>query len=752
MKILKTPLARHFGLFFLTLFFSKTAFSQTADNRELFRYRAVKTTENIQIDGLLDENCWQNAAVATGFAMKWPNDVGNPQNGTVVKVAFDGEQLYVAATLDDPDGYVINTLKRDMNFFDSDCFLVAIDPVGKKSNGYLFGLSAAGVQGEGLISADEDDPDGNWDQKWRSEVVKTATGWQLEMAIPFQILKYPAGQNQWGIQFIRGDQTLNEWSTWAKMPLNFNGFDLGWLGTLEFAEPPARQGGNATLIPYASGSLSNDYVEKTGWEAKPNLGLDAKIAVGSSMNLDLTLNPDFSQIEVDEQQTNLTRFDIFLPEKRTFFLENADLFGSFGIPPLRPFFTRTIGLDANGRAVPILGGARLSGNLNDRTRIGLMNMQTGKKGDEPATNFTAAALHRQVLSRSNLKFLFTNKQSFADKKPDKTDYGRNAGIEFTYRNKPGSFTAWATGHGSWHPLIEKNKPINSRLYNNTGIFIATKKVEALFDVLFCGEDYYNETGYNLRIDNYNPVLDESKRLGYIQYFNEINYYVYPKDNNSRITRHWFGIENLLFANGSDLKVNERFMRLRYFLMRRNTTSWQFRMDNTITNALYPFSFFDAEEGCENELPARRYDNTAFNVEYESDNRKNWFFNTSVWYGQFYNGHKLTVELDANFRISTIGRIALRFQENRLTFPDPFCDADLWSVAPRVEVFFNRNLFWTTFLQYNFQADNFNVNSRLQWRFKPMSDLFLVYTDNYRGTDLLKQNRGLVLKLNYWLNL
>src|SRR5690606_35236948 len=167
---------------------------------------------------------------------------------------------------------------------------------------------------------------------------------------------------------------------------------------------------------------------------KAKAGLDAKVAVSASLNLDLTVNPDFSQVDVDQQVTNLTRFSIFFPERRTFFLENADLFSEFGAPPFRPFFSRSIGLDHYARPIPILFGARLSGNLTEKIRIGVMNMQTGKQGETPAQNYTAAAIHRRIGSRSVIKGYYLDREIVGEKgeaRPSGTysGYGRNAGLE-----------------------------------------------------------------------------------------------------------------------------------------------------------------------------------------------------------------------------------------------------------------------------------------------------------------------------------
>lgn len=232
------------------------------------------------------------------------------------------------------------------------------------------------------------------------------------MKIPFKTIRYKYGINNWGINFSRSDQSINEISVWNKVPFNFSVSSLAFTGILVWDTPPKKPGVNISLIPYAIGGINRDNLkDETRWLYK--VGGDAKIAITSSLNLDITGNPDFSQVDVDRQVTNLTRFSLFFPEQGQFFLENSDLFARFGFTKICPFFSRRIGL-FNGEKVPIIAGARLSGKINRKVRIGAMNIQTAgsSKLNIEAQNYSVGALQWQAFGRSSFGLIFVNRQGF----------------------------------------------------------------------------------------------------------------------------------------------------------------------------------------------------------------------------------------------------------------------------------------------------------------------------------------------------
>jgi Domain of unknown function (DUF5916)/Carbohydrate family 9 binding domain-like len=746
--------------FLVFIFVSSSVFSQTqemggAAYQQKYQLHIKKTSEPIKIDGLLADEGWSGAAIADNFAAHWPQDNVPLKRRTEVKMALDERYLYVAATCYDTSYHIIQTLKRDASFFDSDGFSVVLDPQNSKTNGFIFGVTPANAQSDDLLSSQNfGDLSGSWDNKWISATKVYKDHWTVELAIPFKTLRFDPAKKIWGLNFIRNDLKNNQYSTWTFIPVNFNGYDLGYTGSLHFDDVLPMVKGNVSLIPYSTGGLVKDNENNTNLKTTFGAGLDAKIAITPSMNLDLTANPDFSQIEVDKQVTNLTRFNIFFPERRTFFLENDDLFSSYGSPPFKPFFSRSIGLDQNARPIKIIGGARLSGNLDKNWRVGLLTMQTAAKDSSyPSQNFTAFSVNRKISKRSIIKGYMLNRQGFLSDKERKnnplSEYGRNAGMEFNYSNVAGNINAWAGYHVSQKPTITNQ---NNIVQFGGGYY--GRNLDFTLDLFQIGTNYYADMGFLNRVENYTYSLDSRGRiaqdtlirLGYRAVYNEVNYYIRPKA--SKINSHQFGVETFLVWNPNG-SFAERFNRVRYFIDFKNTSSLRFRFDDNDVQALFPFGFTDSQYP----LPSGEYKFTQYNVQYNSDYRKKFYYSVSARAGGFYNGTLNQLQADVTFRAQPWGNFAISFEQNDIKLPEPYGNDLLLLISPRIEINFSTQLFWTTFLQFNTQRNNFNINSRLQWRYKPLSDFFLVYTDNYFTDPLFKnKNRALVFKLNYWLTL
>ena len=708
-----------------------------------YKLTIKKTAETIKLDGELNETVWQTADIATDFWNKFPTDEGRPNRQTKVMLSYDAVNLYVAAVVYDTAPYVSPTLKRDLFTRQSDGFGIFLDPVNQRTNGFYFRVTPMNVQADDLITANTDNNDFSWDNKWFSATKIYADKWTLEMAIPFKTLRYQPGKTTWGINFVRIDQKSNQFSSWTHIPVNFRFVDFGWTGALNWDAPPPPPGSNMVFIPYATGALKENREDNQPLKPSFNAGFDGKIALTSSMNLDLTVNPDFSQIEVDRQVTNLTRFSIFFPERRTFFLENQDLFSNYGIPPIRPFYSRRIGLDDDGNVVPIIAGARLSGNLTKKMRIGVMNMQTQRKGDFAGQNYTAVSFNQQLLKRSSVKGYYLGHESFLNETEKLTrpldKYGRNAGTEFSYSNNKGDINAWGGYHISFKPGITgKNK------YVNWGAGYFGRNLTSFINLDYVGADYYTDMGFVNRIINHDDLRDTSIRLGFKEIFNQNQYTIYVKDK--KINRHEFGLENFIVWN-PDNTLNEANLNLSYNINFSNTAELNFGMDYQKVNLKYHTQFTDDAP-----LPPGAYAFTQFKAERISDKRKLFSYEAAIRAGKFYNGNYQQFTAVLNYRNQPHLNLSVDFEYNKLKFPAPYGNANLFLIAPKVEWGFNTKLFWTTYLQYNTQANNVNINSRLQWRYKPMSDLFLVYTDNYYSDPLFKnKSRALVFKLNYWLN-
>ncbi len=710
-----------------------------------FELHITPTNAPIKIDGVLDEPVWSAAGLAKDFHKKYPNDIGEAQSKTEVRFTYDDKNIYFGFKVYDSGAAISQSLKRDIGHDGGDGVGIMLDPLNQKTNGFFFVVSALNVQSEDqLNNSFQDKPSWSWDTKWFSATKDYGTYWIAEIAIPLKSLRFDPAQKHWGINFLRIDAKHNEYSPWTRVPTNFKSYDLGYTGVLHFPASPPKNSSNIILQPYITGNANEDKENGQKIQAAGTTGFDAKVAVNSSLNLDLTVNPDFSQVDVDQQVTNLTRFNIFLPEKRTFFLENSDLFSDFGIPPIRPFYSRSIGLDKDGNRIPILFGARLSGNIDPSTRIGVMDMQTGRQGNYSPENFAAFTVHKRVLKRSSIKTYFLNRENFisvADAKKNPLDrYGRNAGMSFEYSNPTGSVGSWATYNQSFKQGLSSEDK-----YVEAGFNLSSQHWNYIAVAGNVGKNYYTDMGFVQRIENYDEVRDTSIRVGFKNIFTQLGYQVMPtKGKLGRLTTQ---IEEYIVFN-PDNSMNESNAQFSVRAENKNTSGFEASLSNTTLNLLYPISITGGTP-----LPAVRYSFNQIELMYRTDFRKAFSFNSGITLGQFYNGTVQGATIGFMLRKQPHLNLGVRSEFNSIQLPGEYGSTNLILIQPRIEYNFNTQLFWTTFVQYNTQSNNFSINSRLQYRYKPMSDFFLVYTDNYFTDPMLKnKNRALVFKFNYWFNL
>ncbi len=714
----------------------------TAPNQRDFKLTIKSTKEVIKLDGVMDEAAWNTVEAVSNFIKKFPTDIGAPKKQTEVKYLFDDKNIYFGFKVYDSGTAITKSLKRDIGHDGNDGVGIILDPTNQQTNGFYFVLSTLNVQSEDQLSGSSSDGISySWDSKWFSMTKDYGNYWIAEIAIPFKSIRYDSENKNWGVNFVRIDAKNFEYSTWTKIATNFKSYDLGLTGLMQWETNPPVSTNNIIFLPYLTGGATSEK-ETAKTTTTGNAGFDAKIALNSSLNLDLTVNPDFSQVEVDNQVTNLTRFSIFLPERRAFFLENADLFANFGIPPIRPFYSRTIGLDKEGNKIPILFGARLSGNLTPNVRIGAMNMQTGRKDNYAPENFSAFTLQKRVLKRSLVKGYFLNRENFISVEEEKKNpldkYGRNAGLSFDYSNAEGTFGYWVNYNLSIKPTI---KDLNN--YYEFGTNYNTRKFGFVIDFANVDKNYYTDMGFVQRINNYDAIRDTSIRVGFKHIYTEVSYNILP--TKGKIGRIESSAQNSVIFN-PDNSFNEWESTFQLKSDFKNASSFRLRLSNNVTNLLFATSFTDGLP-----LPAQQYQYARFGMGYSSDARKLFGWATDWTFGQFYNGQVQSAGVGISWRNQPHLSLRLNAQLNNIQLPDAYGSTRLLLIAPRVEYNFNTKLFWTTFVQYNTQANNFNINSRLQYRYKPMSDFFLVYTDNYFTDPLFKnKNRALIFKLSYWL--
>ena len=746
---------------FLILFLSVGIFlpaQNGASNDGIFTYHIKKAKGKIVLDGNIDEADWQGAATADNFIQNFPSDTSHAEMKTIARATFDDQFLYISGVCYQPHKYTVQSLRRDFPNSSSDIFFVSIDPFRDKLNGFYFAVTPYGVQKEALLFTGSGGVDNNidWDNKWYCKATRLDDKFIVEMAIPFKTLRYKlttSGINEWDINFCRYTHTFNERSSWAPIPRNFRMIELTFSGKLIWDDAPPTPGKNFSIIPFALVGRSKDFEAGTQGNNDIEAGFDAKIGITPSLNLDLTVNPDFAQVEVDQQVTNLSRFELFFPERRQFFLENSDLFGTFGFRNVNPFFSRRIGLGSNVNTgenvrVPIIAGARLSGRINKDWRIGLLNMQTGKsvKFDLPATNFSTLAVQRRVGLRNSLGFIFVNKDEFKTKTPE-TKYNRVAGIDFNLATKDGMTDGKFFIHKSFSPTSSKGE------YAMAG-FVEHNSPKIVYDLSFenIGINYLADVGF-------------VPRNGYYRSEGSQQFVFYPKNKSSKQINNWrVGPDYDIFYGKLDKRVTDWDAGVFFRILFQNASEMQgalLRWDYT-----YLFEPFDPTNTGGAELPAgSSYTYFGNRLSYKSNPRKNFFFALNTRFGEYFNGRVGQYQTTWSYRMHTFGIVSIDASYTRINLPTPYSKADIWLIGPRAELSFSKSVFFNAFLQYNNQANNFNINARFQWRFKPVSDFFLVYTDNYFASDdplttiggkpvtaFMPKNRAIVAKLTYWFNL
>jgi hypothetical protein len=719
-------------LVLLAILFCTVAYSQKKN--EAYKLHIRKATAPIIVDGILDEADWLSADVAADFYMALPMDTSYANVRTEVRMTYDDVNLYLIALNFHavPGPNMVESLRRDFIFGKNDNFLLFMDTFEDQTNGFSFGANAAGAQWDGTMF-EGGKVDLSWDNKWYSHVSNDSVKWVFEMAVPFKTIRYKRGITQWGINFSRLDLKTTEKSAWAPVPRQFPTASLAYTGILVWDAPPPAPGINVSVIPYVLGGINRNFEKDTPTEYRQDFGFDTKIGITSSLNLDLTVNPDFSQVDVDRQVTNLDRFELFFPERRQFFLENADLFANFGYATIRPFFSRRIGLNA-----PIQYGARLSGKINKNWRIGAMDMQTGNVEEQglPDQNFAVIALQRKVFARSNIGMIFINKQSLNytpgidPEMPVYSQYNRNLGLEYNLASSNNIWTGKAFVLKSFQPDAQgqdltaaANLTYASRIWNIT------------WQQEYVGKNYLAEVGY-------------VPRQGYVKFTPQLSRWFFPKSK--KILSHGPILNANLFYD-TEMKPTDNESYMIYRVTFRTQSVWNTWVSNDYVKLLQPFD--PTNSGKDSLAAGTEHYWNAVGMEFTSKPQSVFTYALSTRFGGYYaNGERYNITADIGYRFQPYVSINLTGSYNDIRLPDPWGKTTFWLLGPRVDVTMTNTLFFTAFFQYNEQQNNINLNTRLQWRYRPASDLFIVYTDNYLPETFGVKNRALVIKFTYWWNI
>ncbi len=749
-------LMKHVVLLLILSFFFSSVVGQEQEKGADIQVK-LKQGEII-LDGILDEPSWQSAQVISGFYQYAPNDTIPALGETEIRVTYDDEFVYLSAKCySKGNKFQVPSLRRDYGFRATDNISFMLDAFNDKTNAYLFGMNAFGAQREAWISNGGRgfrDFDPSWDNKWEGESKIYDDHWICEVAIPLKIIKYKEGTKYFRFNAYRNDTQHNEMSIWVQRPRQIILMDMNFMGRLYWEKELENSTPNIAVIPYITGSVTRDFedLDQTSPKVTGNTGLDAKFSIGTNLNLDVTINPDFSQVEVDRQVTNLDRFEIFFPERRQFFLENADLFGSFGARFLNPFFSRRIGvgidtLTGNNIQNAIPGGIRLTGKLTDDFRLGVMSIQSSAQSDNdlPSYNYSVVAAEQRVFDRSTIAALVINKQAinYDDFGETNDAYDRTLGLEYRIRSKNNYWSGKSSVFKSLTPNEEEHKfsSFNFVRYNR-------RKYAIDFEGTVIGNGFDAEVGFVPRKDvlvfgpgfTYRTFPSKGAIVQNQYTIQARNFYKLAKDGNENFSS--FGLE-------------EQSLSFQYNAQMQDLTRLE---ANVQYNKLFLLNDFDPTRIQNDDIffsAGRVFENLSFQINYNTNRAKPFSAGGNFLVGKFFDGTRYQIRGEASYRFIPYGTITLESSFNRIDLEDPFETANLWLVSPRFDFTFTRAHFLSCLIQYNSQLDNLGLNARYQWRFAPASDLFVVYSDNLLMEGLQigeSRNRGIVLKMSYWLSL
>ncbi|MGB3587723.1 MAG: DUF5916 domain-containing protein [Tunicatimonas sp.] len=693
----------------------------------------------ITADGILDEAAWQQLTPYRNFQNFFPINEGPARLDTDVRIFQDGEYLNIALVYHDSLSEIrVNSLKRD-NYEDgfhlSDCVGVVIDPYGNQNRGYFFAVNGQGVQLDALI-ANYDDANLSWDALWESGYSVQGTDKVYEMKIPLSTFSYNESISDWNFQFYTRDAKDRMYTVWNKFERGFLQYDTRFLESIAIENLQPSELAKTTLIPSVTAGYERDVVAETEKVRKASIqpSVDVQYKISDGLRLDATLNPDFSQVEVDQQVTNLTRFNIVFPERRNFFIENSDMFTTLQLADdINPFYSRFIGASQD-----ILTGLKLSGNASSNTRIGLLNVQSKSDENETSENYTVASVKQQFGNNFSTTGYIINRQSTRDW-AFRDDFNRVVGLKANFLSINRKWSGFTTYSRSDSDGLSGDRHAFSAESNYT-----TRTLSFSTKVNTVGKNYLTDIGFVPRISNYDALRDTVIREGYTQFSQSLAINHFPQNQNF--------IQSYRPVNASvDLYWDEQgeVYEANYFY---NTGLFFANQTSTYLSIFYDdiqlkYAFDPLRNG--NLINPGHYKNSAIRVGYNSDYTRNIYGSANLQFGSFYGGNRTRLEGTLGYRFLPLLNVVLNHEYNTLTFDELGSQhLNLFSLA--TEIFFSNRLNWTTYVQYNEQIHNFNINSRLQWEYKPLSFVYLVFSDNY-SESFQHKDWGISFKVNRRLN-
>ena len=719
---------------------------------------AVESVVAPVLDGaVLDDPAWASAPPATGFVQTQPEEGRPASERTEVRIVFTADTLYFGVVCydSDPSAIIVTDSRRDSSLADSDSFQLILDTFLDRQNGFIFGTSPSGQEYDGQLVNEGAGGSGmgggfggggqiggagggfnqNWDGVWQVRTAISEVGWTAEFAIPFRTLRFPAGREQtWGVNFQRNIRRRNEQAYWSPLPRQYDLFRVSLAGQLGGVRAPEGLWRTLQMTPYVIGETVNrvDRPDRRTL-ALGDFGGDLKYGVTSGLALDLTYNTDFAQVEVDDQQINLDRFQLFFPEKRPFFLENAGAFtvtnsgsAAFNDPGQTDlFFSRRIGIGAAGQAIPILGGARLSGRVSEDVTVGFLNMQTEAVGDAtPANNFTVARLRHDLPNRSSIGGLLVSRQAT----------GPLAGSD-NYNRTYAFDGRWGFGQNG---LISGFAARTETPFRDGRHFDQDHAFDLAVD--------YNTEAWRLRGGvmemgrDFNPEVGFVRRTGFRKFDAGIF-------NTSRPPSNWLRILELqphvTFNRFWDIETG--FIQTSLLHMdnamefedsSRVITAWNVRKEGVIR----PFTISGVP------VSPGSYDWNEINLNYTSDRSARFGYGFRFQQSGFFGGSLQVAGPTFNFRRGEALNVELRWSRNDIDLPADHVITNL--VSSRVAYNFSPRVFAQSLLQYNDSANLWSVNLRFGWLREGNTGLFFVFNQSDGLGDFILPGSGRSVILKY----
>ena len=695
--------------------------------------RAVRIPEPVVLDGALDDPYYAQTPPLDGFLQQEPLEGQPATEKTAAWVFFDDKNLYVSARMWDsePERRVANEMRRDhFNISRGASFTVTLDTMYDRRNGFYFETNPLGAIRDGLIT-NETDLNTDWNTVWNAKATQLADGWSVEIAIPFRSLRFREGVSQvWGIQLKRQVTWKNEDSFLTRVPAawSWRGVrKLSSAATLVGLETPSGSK-NLEVKPFGITGVTTDRSVTPSVENDftADVGFDAKYGVTNSMTADFTVNTDFAQVEADEQQVNLTRFSLFFPEKREFFLEGQGIFafggesgagfqwGSGSYTPIM-FFSRRIGI-MGGDPTPIRAGGRLTGRAGKYT-IGLLNIQTGEKENvAQATNFSVVRVRRDIFSRSNVGMIFTNRSVAVETTGSNQLLGADANFAFFDNLLINGYYAESRTEG----LAGNNRSYLAKVENN-------------------GDRYGAEVQHLMVGGDFNPEVGFVRRRDFRRNFGRAYFSPRPVSIES-VRKFRFGVEADFFHNfAGQLQTRELGGEFGIEFERGDEAGVEFTSSHEFLD--FPFEIVDGVV-----IPVGEYDFERVEASYELGTQRRVSGRLSLEAGGFFGGNRTEASYWGRVEVTPQVSVEPSISLNWVDLPQGRFTTEL--VRARVNYTVTPRMFVSGLVQYNSEANSVGINARFRWEYEPGSDFFLVYSDGrdtrFGGFPSLV-NRGLVVK-------